>query len=343
MHILYVTNSRHGQRAWLDPSARHRVYHYADALTAAGCRVQVVHVENITATLVRNFKHIIFHRPKSTDQFKAAFELCRQSQAMLHADYDDLIFDADYAEFSPMYLNGNRPLSKVVEYFQRNYEAATRFTSFLVSTRYLSGGLKKCFPEAVVSILPNSLPLQFEPPEWARPSTEQVTIGYFPGSNSHGHDLNMVADALSRSLGKSKRCRFVVAGQLNRDDVKSKNLKIEFLPYMDYRKYLSLLSRVNVSIAPLESNPFNAAKSAVKLIESVAVGTPILVSENQDMIDHQNTLSTVVEKKDGWESALDRAIEQAFSTDRPIDESLKTKYRVDNRLPLLTEHLQCTV
>lgn len=341
MQILYVTDSRHGHRAWFDPSARHRVYHYADGLTASGCYARVAHVENITPSLVRSVDHIIFHRPKFTGRFEVALKICRQSQAVLHADYDDLIFDSDFAEFSPMYLNGNRPLSKVTEYFERNFEAAVKFDNFLVSTRYLSICLKKCIPGARVTTLPNSLPRHFKPVERKQPLPERFTIGYFPGSNSHGHDLNMIGDALASFLHKSKQCRLVIAGQFNKDEIKNAGLEAELLPYMDYRKYLSLLSMVNVSIAPLEKNPFNEAKSAVKLIESVAVGTPILVSENPDMVDHHNSLSTIVEKPSDWELTLHRSMDQALASGKLVDEALRSKYSVFNRLPLLEEHLQC--
>lgn len=341
--ILYVTDSRHGHRAWFDPSARHRVYHYADGLAADGYRVRVVHIENITSSVAHNFDHIIFHRPKFTQRFKTAFEICKQTRAVLHADYDDLIFNADFAEFSPMYLNGNRPLQKVKEYFQHNYQAAEKFDHFLVSTRYLSTQLKKCFPEAHITTLPNSLPRGFSAPEQKPTSADNFTIGYFPGSNSHGHDLNMIGDVLAEFLDQSTQCRLVIAGQFNREDINNKRLEVEQLPYMDYRKYLALLARVDVSIAPLEDNPFNLAKSAVKLIESVSVGTPILVSDNPDMVDHQNSLSTIVKDTSYWSEALNRVKEKSVVSGKPKDKALAGRYLVTDRLPVIEDHLKCAV
>ena len=341
VHTLYVTDTRHGHQGWLDPSARHRVYHYADGLAAAGYRVQVAHIESVTATLANSVDHIIFHRPKLTSRFVTAFESCRRSRAILHADYDDLIFDSEFAQHSPLYLNGNRPLSKVVDYFQHNQQAAERFDHFVVSTRFLADHLKKTHPQALVTTLPNSLPRLFNPPVKKSVKNDIFTIGYFPGSNSHGHDLNMITDALIEFQSRNPKSRMVIAGQFNMADIKSPGLVVEQLPYMDYDRYLGLLSKVDVSIAPLESNPFNLAKSAVKLIESVAVSTPILVSPNPDMEDHNNSLSTIVKSPADWAPALEAVVANDHGIDIRSDITGASQYCVSSRLPILEGHLRC--
>lgn len=341
VRILYVTDSRHGHRAWQDPSARHRVYHYADAMAASGFDSRVVHIDDVNSALLVNTDHVIFHRPKMTERFKRAYDSCVQSAAVVHADYDDLIFDASVAEHSPLYLNGNTPLSRVVEYFGRNYQAAMLFDNILVSTRYLEDWFAKLNSGARVSVLPNVLPRLFEVPASVRTSSDYFTIGYFPGSNSHGHDVKMIKDAMTGILNRFRNSRFVVAGRLNKTELGLDHPRIEFLPYMDYSKYLSLLSAVDLSIAPLEKNLFNEAKSAVKLIESAAAGTPILVSANQDMIDHSNTLSTIVESANDWEPALDCAINNRRAISHGEATEHAVQYSVQNRLTILQSHLLC--
>ena len=339
MRILYVTDSRHGHRAWLDPSARHRVYHYADCLAANGCVVQVCHIEDLKPSTVGPAEHIIFHRPKWTSRFESALKICRQASAVLHADYDDLIFDTEYADFSPMFLNGNRPLAKVVEYFKNNFQAMSEFENILVSTRYLAQSIERLLPNIKTTVLPNSIPRLFSLPDSKNAESEWFTIGYFPGSNSHEHDLCLIAEALAFTLNNHDKCRFVVAGKLDKEALTARGIDAFYLPYMDYSKYLKLLSKVDLSIAPLENNPFNQAKSAVKLIESTVVGTPILVSDNPDMQDHRNSLSTVIDEPDGWTDAFRSALNQRHNL-KP-QRSGGNGFSVQDRFPILQQHLQC--
>ena len=65
--VLYVTDTRYGQNAWHDPSARHRCYHFADALVAESWKSAVIHIEQLNEKLVRQFGHVIFHRPNTPD------------------------------------------------------------------------------------------------------------------------------------------------------------------------------------------------------------------------------------------------------------------------------------
>lgn len=340
MRILYVTNSRHGRKAWFDPSARHRCYHFADGLSASGRTARVVHIEDVSSGLVRQFDHIIFHRPKVCRLFEQAISHCQASAATLHADYDDLIFNTELAESSPLYLNGVRPLNKVCDYFEANREAAGFFDNIIVSTRTLAMQFRRVWPDVSPTVLSNSLPRLFQPPVKANPKSSHFTVGYFPGSNSHEHDVKMVVDALTGFCMNSKRNRLVIVGRIRQQEFSALGDFVEFLPFVDYNVYLKLLASVNLSIAPLVDNEFNRSKSAVKLIESVAVGTPILVSANDDMVDHSNELSTIVGSPAEWGSALSQAADSGDADRLVHGTRLAREFSVESRLPVLEEHLR---
>ena len=132
-----------------------------------------------------------------------------------------------------------------------------------------------------------------------------------------------------------------MAGKLDSELVRARGVESVCLPFMDYNKYLDLLSRVDLSIAPLERNPFNEAKSAVKLIESTVVGTPILVSENQDMRDHNNQLSTLVKDNDDWADVFDTALRDKQGVQSDAGFTPAEEFSVQARLPILQQHLTC--
>lgn len=340
--IIYLTDTRFGQQAWQHPSARHRCYHYADALLANGQNAVVLPLEQATTKLLTRFDHAIFHRPMFSKRFQRALDCCRQASVQTHADYDDLIFDPEFAGVSPLYLNGNRSIDKVREQFDANLQAAGCFHKFITSTRFLAQRLQHLFVDASITVLPNSLPRLFNPPIGRGQKSNTTTIGYFPGSNGHAGDLRSVATALSPAIGNN--VRLLVAGRMTSCDTEDLPNVIH-LPFADYNQYLGLLSQVDVSIAPLQDNDFNRSKSAVKLIESVAVGTPIIASTNPDMQDHQNTLTTLVDHTDdvlhNWRSALDSALNRRITNDQETAATLADRYSVQSRLPILEEHLQC--
>ena len=338
--VIYLTDTRYGQRGWKHPSARHRCYHYADALDATGHKSLVVPLERVSAKMLSGFEHAVFHRPANSKRFLRAFNLCRQYGVNVHADYDDLVFSADYAEQSPLYLNGGRRLLQVEAQFQASGQAAGMFGSFLTSTRYLQQKINQHFSTANVTVLPNALPRLFKQPFVQPVDGSTKVIGYFPGSRGHEADFNSIYSALKDLLGK--RLRLLIVGRWNHSET-ALLPGVVHLPFSDYTQYLKLLSQVDLSVAPLQNNAFNESKSAVKLIESVSVGTPIVASAIPDMQDHHNALTVLVKSDNDWKASIIQGLQTAEDRSAVQRESqqLANRYSVNNRLRVLQEHLRC--
>ena len=340
--VIYLTDTRFGQQAWKHPSARHRCYHYADALLALGHTAAVAPLDRVSDVMLKRFDHAIFHRPIYSKRFERVFNSCLEASVRTHVDYDDLIFDPDVAKHSPLFIEGARSIEKVEDHFRLNMKAASYFDSFISSTRFLAERLRQLFPIKHLTILPNSLPRLFTCPVVSRFPDDIPTIGYYPGSNGHGEDFKLVKPALLEVLNDSN-ARLLIAGRLNQRYY-SELSDVHYVPFTTYNNYLSLLARVDVSIAPLVDNVFSQCKSAVKLIESVAVGTPIVATSIQDVIDHSNSMSVVVHDKNQWQQCLTKALTKVVSNAEPRGEKVKTiaaQFSVNNRVPVLLEHLQC--
>lgn len=338
--VIYLTDTRYGQHAWQHPSARHRCYHYSDALLSQRWNSVVYPLEHVSIALLKEFDHAVFHRPSQNKRFNRALECCYAVGLKLHADYDDLIFHSDFAQYSPQHVSGGKNVTRVRRQFENNYNAAKRFNSFLVSTAYLSDKLTQVFPGASVTVLPNSLPGTFATPCRKSLNTEQLTIGYFPGSRGHSADFKSIIPMLNEVINKD--VRLLIVGRMNEKDYADLKNVIH-LPFALYADYLKLLRHVDVSIAPLLNNEFNRSKSAVKLIESVSVGTPIVATQNRDMTDHNNELSCLVNTDAQWQESLREALGSS-RTKRNSDQTvaeLQKRFSVASRLPLLLEHLQC--
>ncbi len=342
--VIYLTDTRFGQRDWEHPSARHRCYHYADALLAGGDHSVVMPMDRVNVQKLKNFDHVIFHRPTYNKRFIHALNCCKRASVRMHADYDDLVFRSQYAKYSPLYINGNRTLERVEAHFDENLRAAGCFNSFITSTTFLKKQLREVVPVSQITVLPNSLPRVF-PPAVSDCRQSIPTIGYFPGSSGHGEDFKSIYSTLSQVL--LGNVRLLIVGRMNSRDYAGLP-NVFHVPFTGYNNYLKLLSRVDVSVAPLIDTVFNQAKSAVKLIESVSVGTPIVATKNQDMEDHLNPMTTLIGAGEDWSHPLLRWISLAQQESEVCSStasiaSLAERYGVDSRVPLLKAHLSCVV
>jgi len=334
--VVYLTDTRYGADSWQHPSARHRCYHYADAWLASSKKAAVITLEQATPNILSQFDHAVFHRPTKSKRLKRALQACMAASVETHADYDDLVFDPTVAEFSPLYLNGNRPLAKVKQEFESNLAVLKLFDNFIVSTNYLKTRLRALHKDARVTVLPNSLPRVFHAPAKSTLLDHAQVIGYFPGSNSHTSDFQSIRESIAPLL--TSGVHLLIYGRLH-EKAYAGLANVQHIEFADYNRYLSALSKVHVSIAPLNDSPFNRAKSAVKLIESVAVGTPIVASTNPDMADHRHPLAHLVSDESEWAPALIEALSAYKDLPHYRINEYDGRYSVINRLHVLESHL----
>lgn len=114
------------------------------------------------------------------------------------------------------------------------------------------------------------------------PSPKQidiVTIGYGSGTKTHDADFKIATSALKKVLKKYPQARLVIYGLLNTEDffeeVSEQVWRVDLLNADDYYR---ALASFDISIAPLEKNIFNDAKSNIKWIEASIFGVPSVCS-----------------------------------------------------------------
>ncbi|MBU9486474.1 glycosyltransferase [Burkholderia multivorans] len=112
-----------------------------------------------------------------------------------------------------------------------------------------------------------------------RPGSDVVTIAYGSGTKTHDADFRVAAPALKRVLAARPNVRLRILGELNLptdfDEVED---QIERLPLSNYATYLKRLAEADISIAPLEDNIFNDAKSNIKYLEAAVIRLPSVCS-----------------------------------------------------------------
>lgn len=146
-----------------------------------------------------------------------------------------------------------------------------------------------------VHVVPNALPYGDNGFTNSRHPSEKVVRFMYAAGSSHLYDLEILRPVMKR-LGNDAEFRskgtVTLAGyehQYGVGNVNSVWLKMlgivqrakeySVLPKLDIEVYMDLYNHADVALAPLESNPFNACKSNLKILEAGCKSIPIICSD----------------------------------------------------------------
>lgn len=154
-----------------------------------------------------------------------------------------------------------------------------------VSTEPLAGVLRKVrvgADPATVIVLPNCIAAATLDVQRTRPVGWSTMYGW-QGSTTHERDWLEARDAVATVLAedRSTRLRFVGAFYLEGLFRDGRPVgKMDHQPWTtNLAEHYRRVADFDVSLAPLERTPFNRSKSALRLIESQALGVPVIASE----------------------------------------------------------------
>lgn len=114
-----------------------------------------------------------------------------------------------------------------------------------------------------------------------RDSATSFTIGYFSGTASHNADFRLVEKPLVSFLRTHDHTRLLLGGHLGISEDLYELIaqdKVTVLPPVDYATLQYLQASCSIVLAPLEQDEFTNCKSALKIFEAGAVGSPALAS-----------------------------------------------------------------
>jgi glycosyltransferase involved in cell wall biosynthesis len=308
MNIIYITQSRNTDQPFRDPSVRYRCFNPAESLAEQSMLADISTIDSVPIGILDRYDLIIFHRPAHSKKLEKLVNKATQLRRTIIADYDDLIFNPDYAKISPGALNKVYSHSSIHASFQRNRDALEFFDNFSVSTVPLQNELTKLRPASNIRVLHN-----YPSSAWldhARhletPTCIPKRITYLPGTGSHHHDFALVESVLSEYLANNTDTYLRVVGPLQF----SKNLfsqnQLEVLDYVPYPVLPQLIKESWVTIAPLSDTIFNNCKSGLKYFESAALGVPVVASPIEDMQRLKSTALYLASTPTEWTRAFEK-------------------------------------
>ena len=308
--IDFIATNRRADLFQRDPSFVYRCDNLARTLGSQGWQTRTIHIK--TLSVRDSGQTLVFHRPKASPRLSWLTWRLRKHGVRLIADFDDLVFDPDYAQYSPAVLNGVLALHKMERAFSASRKALELFDVITVSTQPLLEHVQRLVPGKQVFVLPNAVHHSWL--DNALPPADNFdakTITYFPGTRSHDCDFRMIAAVIERFLDQYPDTRLQITGHLNQD-IKARQGQVTQTPRVPFSDYIEYLRTGWVNLAPLEVTPFNHCKSALKVLEAGYWGIPSISSLNPDFERFANAGTMLASTEGQWFDALVKLRDREF-------------------------------
>lgn len=310
MTISFVSFSAKPEFFLDDPSFRYRCDNLAYALREQGIKSRLEHIESFTATA--DLSHVVFHRPRYSSRFRRIVRQLENQGITVIADFDDLIFDPTYLEFSPAVLNNVQPRRNIKRRLLSHFEALQHIRNVTVSTSELGRFVRATFPDVKICVLQNYMHYDW-PYKAVQPNAnKRKVLTYFPGTRSHDRDFWQVEDIIAYFLNKNSDVQLLIIGPLTSRLLELKSTQIRHLPKLPFTNYIQAASNSWVNLLPLEPTPFNQCKSAIKIIEAGSYNTPTISSPLSDAIRFCGTAASIAIDQQQWLQHLESFLDPKF-------------------------------
>jgi glycosyltransferase involved in cell wall biosynthesis len=263
---------------------RYRVLNKAEQLRKHGFAVKVVNLSDFQLSLAQNANHIIIYRSPISPELLRLCHLAKEYGKPVFFDIDDLVFDTVYTD-QLSYTQGLNSVEK------GNYDAGVRNYGYMLencdgaitSTNQLQEELYKYQSKVLLNRNLASDDLIAISSRYIKDysqTSDIVKIGYFSGSISHNENFELIKPAIKQLLTKYSNVQLHIVGILDiPEDMKPFENQIVTHDYVDWDKLPSLISEVDINLAPLVDSIFNRAKSEIKWIEAALVKVPTVASK----------------------------------------------------------------
>jgi len=269
---------------------RYRVRQKAETLEAMGYDVTVLSWRDPAGCRSALLAHgcVIFYRTPAVREVTDVALEARERGMMTFFEIDDLVFDVDeYARNSnlrslpPTDRNNLLRGAELYRDMLRHVDSAVASTP-LIADRFTRLGARSVH---VVANALDPIHLAAAARSYPKPATDEVTIVYGSGTDTHDADFAVAAEPLAHVMQENPHVRLLLAGPLRLPEclapLAGRIIRIPMMPVEDYQ---ACLARCDISLAPLEPGLFNDAKSNIKFLEASVLGLPTVCSPAAEFV-----------------------------------------------------------
>lgn len=168
-------------------------------------------------------------------------------------------------------------------------------------------------PHGRVVILPNLVPawyLSVEVPRYGD------TVGWTGWTSSHVDDLRVVGDGVARALrATGAQFRHIGPEDATAEQLSLTPPEVTTTGRLSMAEYPAAFAGLDVAIAPLQPNPFNDAKSWLKVLEAAALGVSCIGSPSPEYLRARDEgLCVIASSPDEWAAIVKVALRSSEDT-----------------------------
>ena len=293
---------------------RYRVLNKQEYLENHGYKVKVVNLSDFQMKDIRFASTIIVYRAPYSAMLDDMVELAHQKGTKVYFDIDDLVIDTKYTD-QLAYVRGlSRDEKANYDSGVINYGKMLQLCDgAITSTARLVKELSSYTPQVMLERNIASKKLIEISKKASNKFTDstKVKIGYFSGSISHNENFNLIKYDILKILKEYSNVELHLVGYLDiPEEFEVVKNQLVFHEYVDWQELPTLISEVDINLAPLTTNIFNEAKSEIKWLEAALVKTPTVASDIgafRDII--KNDITGFLCKDNEWFEKLKMCIE----------------------------------
>lgn len=293
---------------------RYRVLNKQEYLEYHGYKVKVVNLSDFQMKDIRFASTIIVYRAPYSAMLDDMVELAHQTGTKVYFDIDDLVIDTKYTN-QLAYVRGlSRDEKANYDSGVINYGKMLQLCDgAITSTARLVKELSSYTPQVMLERNIASKKLIEISRKASNKFTDstKVKIGYFSGSISHNENFNLIKYDILKILKEYSNVELHLVGYLDiPEEFEVVKNQLVFHEYVDWQELPTLISEVDINLAPLTTNIFNEAKSEIKWLEAALVKTPTVASDIGAFSDIiKNDITGFLCKDNEWFEKLKMCIE----------------------------------
>lgn len=308
IRLAYIVNSHDLM------TQQYRVTTYAKALTRYGFDSSISRDIELSHEDFQEADILILNRVAWSQSIESLIHEFRARGCVVLFDIDDLVFDPSRINLLRFVKSAGEALRQQMASFLEEIRRTMLLCDVVtVSTLALKSEVERLgIPAFVIPNCIDEVQLRLADERSIRRSESStsgvVRIGYFSGTKTHEIDFDVCAVALERVLERYSQVEVLVVGHLNLPiNLADYSDRVRVLPLMPHDEMLSMLSDIDINLAPLEmGNAFTECKSELKLFEAAMCSVPTVASPTgpfRAVITHGHN-GMLARSVDEWERCM---------------------------------------
>ena len=284
--VLFISGYEDTKRIYNIFSSR--VLNQIEQLKAGFLESNAYFYRNFEPTMVLDYRVIIFYLCPWTAKVNEAITLAKKLNKKVIFDVDNLLIDTKYTNMIPFIKSLSIKEKKLFDENIVRIGKTLKLCDFAVTTtKVLAKELKHYISNVFINpdvVNEEMWKISYDilKKENDKKMKDHLIIGYWNENISLNSNFDMIKPVLLKILKEFKNVEILFFGELNYS-VNYKNYK-EFQSQINYKevtnlkKLLQIISNVDIILAPLENNIFNAAQNEIKWVEAALVKVPTVAS-----------------------------------------------------------------